>query len=895
MEKRKWVYVILVIAVIVSVILANVVGVFSGEIGCRITVTTSIYATLITILLALLALAVTAYIFLATALKERRESYEQKTVEQMLAVRTKHLLFLAVLGIFSLGFCFLIDNADSGFKFLTYLHFLTITGSSIVCVLLMIYICAIITYEQGLKIFAGRARRKLFSSKLNKCGLKDFARRMLRKLSSFIFRGENDQDRSVFKFIGDLEMLVMTLVANHKDNFHSVDASDAIRAIIESKTDQLDKSDEFVEDYNKLIAYRDFLRVEQQNTNKAIWVTPEEYTRVQGTIKKLEDGLKKKYLAGERLKNLNFVAPFLQISKEQFSLKATVFSESAFENVNFENAQLYGADFSRTRLNEVNFKSADCTEGIFSEAVFREIKVDTGSIFRNAVFRNTDFSRQKFETDSNDVFCFESASFVQANLIECIFSACDFRYANFNRALMTSIVLDSVCLSYANLSQAILTKANCSFEQKKADSFPREEYWKNNRMEEGEGLSFGYIDSWHGKRLGAAFFVNLEQSTLSQASISAYNFVGSRMADANFSDAGIKNCIFDRCYGQRATFQEATIQFCRFQYAMFDTSDFSYAEIIDCDFSDVNLRDCLMVKAKVHGNAQVHACFQRANFTNAQLRGCRFTNCDFRGARFTDADLLGAIFKNCDLTGALFDGTDHDAFTVENNCIGYTKEKYDMMNKRELHMEENVKYLSVSQVIQSRKSTRSFNNTRTIPRDDLDRLLQAALQAPSPKNRQPWFFKVVTKKDEQKELAEILEKKLSELHISRVQSGQSTDDLDLARGSVRVLQDASALVFVTYIRDEENEHGDPHKWNLSAQPFEVADLQSIGAAIENLILTANALAIDSLWICDVLYAYQNYMDYLKLKNPLIACVALGYQTLHHTPKASLAEKVEYSN
>lgn len=414
-------------------------------------------------------------------------------------------------------------------------------------------------------------------------------------------------------------------------------------------------------------------------------------------------------------------------------------------------------------------------------------------------------------------------------------------------------------------------------------------------MEEGEDPSFGYIDSWHGKRLGAAFFVNLEQSTISQALISAYNFIGSRMADANFSDAGIKNCIFDRCYGQRATFQEATIQFCRFQYAMFDTADFSYANIIDCDFSNVNLRDCLMVKAVVRGNEQTRSSFRRANFTNAQLRGCLFADCDFTEACFNDADLLGAIFKNCDLTGALFDGTDYDAFTVENNCIGYTKEKNDMMNERGSYMEENRDYLSVSQVIQSRKSTRSFDNTRAIQRDDLDCLLQAALQAPSPKNRQPWFFKVVTKKDEQKELSEILEQKLSELRISRVQSGQSTDDLDLARGSVRVLQDASALVFVTYIRDEENEHGDPHKWNLSAQPFEVADLQSIGAAIENLILTANALAIDSLWICDVLYAYQNYMDYLKLKNPLIACVALGYQTLHHTPKASLAEKVEYSN
>lgn len=853
MEKRKWSYtIILVIFVSVIAILANVLGVFSGNFGHRITITTSIYATLITILLALLALAVTAYIFLATALKERRESYVQKTVEQMMAVRTKQLLFLTIFGILSLLLCFLIDNADSELEFPACLHFLTITGASIVCILLMFYICTIITYEHGLRTFARRARWKLFAPQ---------------------FREKNGQDISdVFKSIGDLEMLVMTLVSNHKDNFHGVDAFDTIRTIMEEQSG----------DYDKLISYRDYLRIEQQKTEKSIKITNGEYKRLRETIEKLEDGLKIKYLAGERLKNLNFVAPFLQISKAQFSLEATVFSESAFEKVDFSNALLNGADFFRTRLNEVNFKSADCTEGIFSEAVFREIKVDTGSIFQNAVFRNTDFGRQKFDTNSSHAFCFESASFVEANLIECVFTACDFCYANFNRALMTSVDLDSVCLSYADLSQAILTNAKLHFRAEKADCFPIEKYWNNDQIKE-----------YRCQPLGAAFFVNLEQSTLSQASISAYNFVGSRIADTNFSDAIIENCIFDRCYGQRATFQEATIQFCRFQYAMFDTSDFSYAEIIDCDFSDVNLKDCLMVKSRVHGNAQLYACFQRANFTNAQLRGCRFTNCDFRGARFTDADMLGVVFQNCDLTGALFDGTEQDAFVVEDDCVGYIKKQSDTTDIGESNMKENENLLSVSQAIQRRKSTRSFDQSRMIKKEDLDCLLQAALQAPSPKNRQPWLFTVVTKKETQKALAQILEKKLDELHTIRAKLDKGTDDLDLAKGSVRVLQDASALVFVTYIRDEENEHGDPHKWNLSAQPFEVADLQSIGAAVENMILTADALAIDSLWMCDVLYAYQDYMEYLNLKNPLIACVALGYQTLHHTPKASLDEKVEY--
>jgi len=169
------------------------------------------------------------------------------------------------------------------------------------------------------------------------------------------------------------------------------------------------------------------------------------------------------------------------------------------------------------------------------------------------------------------------------------------------------------------------------------------------------------------------------------------------------------------------------------------------------------------------------------------------------------------------------------------------------------------------------------------------------MRAPSPKNRQPWHFTVVTEKPARERLAGILSQKLESLHHDRLERGAGVDDLELAQGSVRVLRDASALVFVTYVRDPRNEHGDPHLWSLSAQPFEAADLQAIGAAVENLLLAAASIGIDSLWMCDVLYACQEYQDCLNLREPLVACVALGYRTSHTTPREPLETKVDYWN
>ncbi len=194
--------------------------------------------------------------------------------------------------------------------------------------------------------------------------------------------------------------------------------------------------------------------------------------------------------------------------------------------------------------------------------------------------------------------------------------------------------------------------------------------------------------------------------------------------------------------------------------------------------------------------------------------------------------------------------------------------------------------------IWERKSTRSFDPTRVISQECLNGLLRAAMRAPSPKNRQPWHFTVVTKRTAKERLSGILSRKLEALCGERRERGKGIDDLELAQGSVRVLRDASALVFVTYDRDPQNEHGDTHQWPLSAQPFEVADLQAIGAAIENLLLAAASNRIDSLWMCDVLYAHQEYQDCLGLRRPLVACVAMGYQTRHQTPREPLENKVD---
>ena len=54
------------------------------------------------------------------------------------------------------------------------------------------------------------------------------------------------------------------------------------------------------------------------------------------------------------------------------------------------------------------------------------------------------------------------------------------------------------------------------------------------------------------------------------------------------------------------------------------------------------------------------------------------------------------------------------------------------------------------------------------------------------------------------------------------------------------------------------------------------NVQSVGAAIQNMCLAAHALGLGSLWICDVLFAYEELTAWLGQDTQMVAAVSLGY-------------------
>jgi nitroreductase len=119
--------------------------------------------------------------------------------------------------------------------------------------------------------------------------------------------------------------------------------------------------------------------------------------------------------------------------------------------------------------------------------------------------------------------------------------------------------------------------------------------------------------------------------------------------------------------------------------------------------------------------------------------------------------------------------------------------------------------------------------------------LTAGVQAPSGNNRQPWQF-VVVQGDKRSEMVRIMRQGIADSKACGENPGSSEH-------TANIVEQAPVTVFVF------NPFG-MHPWlarSIEQNFHDVVSIQSIGAAIQNMVPAAQDLGIGSLWICDVFY------------------------------------------
>ncbi len=145
--------------------------------------------------------------------------------------------------------------------------------------------------------------------------------------------------------------------------------------------------------------------------------------------------------------------------------------------------------------------------------------------------------------------------------------------------------------------------------------------------------------------------------------------------------------------------------------------------------------------------------------------------------------------------------------------------------------------METMEAIRTRRSVREYTG-EAVSEEELDRLIGAARWAPSGLNNQPWRFMKVTNRD--------LIDGLSELTKYR-----------------GVVSGAEALIAVFL---DGREIYDRTK-----------DLQSSGAAIQNILLAAHDMGLGACWLGEILNRREEAEELLKVSGDLemVALVALG--------------------
>ncbi len=176
-----------------------------------------------------------------------------------------------------------------------------------------------------------------------------------------------------------------------------------------------------------------------------------------------------------------------------------------------------------------------------------------------------------------------------------------------------------------------------------------------------------------------------------------------------------------------------------------------------------------------------------------------------------------------------------------------------------------------------RRSVRAYQD-RPVPRAALDEILEAAIWAPSPHGRQPWRFVVISSAEHKERLALAMG---DDWQATLAQDGQddATIALRLAKSRERI-RAAPALVLACLYLSDLDHYPDADRQRAE----EVMAIQSLGAAIQNMLLAAYSLGLDGGWMCAPLFSPTTARAALELDDTLIphALITLGYAA--HDPK-----------
>ena len=199
--------------------------------------------------------------------------------------------------------------------------------------------------------------------------------------------------------------------------------------------------------------------------------------------------------------------------------------------------------------------------------------------------------------------------------------------------------------------------------------------------------------------------------------------------------------------------------------------------------------------------------------------------------------------------------------------------------------------LNFLNVFRSRRSVKEYL-PKEVSNEVISRILEAGRWAPSAHNAQPWRFIVIqdsaTKQKLAKAMASRWDKDLSKNGVPKEQRES------LAKASVERFENAPIIIIVCLTMENMDEYPDDRRKKIEY----VMAVQSVAAAIENMLLAAHGEGLGSCWFCAPLFCQDVVRKILKIPQHVDpqALITLGYPADRpNPPPRKTLEEIVHQN
>ncbi|MFO8236274.1 MAG: nitroreductase family protein [Bacteroidales bacterium] len=192
--------------------------------------------------------------------------------------------------------------------------------------------------------------------------------------------------------------------------------------------------------------------------------------------------------------------------------------------------------------------------------------------------------------------------------------------------------------------------------------------------------------------------------------------------------------------------------------------------------------------------------------------------------------------------------------------------------------------MELKEAIKKRASIRTFKDT-AIPAEDLKELVKMGGQAPSVNNYQPWTFYAITNNKLMGKMADKIKEKIEEIPENESKaSGNIKSQVEWFSTFFESAPTVIALAMDEY--ESILEKGVKISHNDINAMRNYPDIQSAGAAIQNILLAAVDMGYGACWMSAPMIAKEDLEEIIGVKENahLIAFVALGVPAQDVKPK-----------